>query len=241
MIDILGALFAAAIYVAQVGTLVGFAPARVPAKLGALAIASVWGATVVAVGAVGGFTLRLAGLVPLPVLAFALALAALFGAWIFLPGFRNALLAVPLPALVGLNIARLGGVFFLLLAARDRLSYSFASPAGVGDMIVATLAIPVAIAAVRGAVRGAARVGWIRAWNALGALDLAVAIATGALSAQGTPYRVFSEGPGTAAMTQLPWVLVPAIIVPVYILMHFTIAVKLRAPERVPRAVAVAG
>lgn len=235
MIDVLGALFAAAIYAAQVGTLVGFAPARVPAKLGALGAAMAWGVLVVAVGALGGFAPGTTGPVPMPVFAFVLALAALFGGWFLLPRFRRALLAVPLPALVGLNLARLGGVFFLLLAARDRLSSSFATPAGVGDIIVATLAIPVAVAAARGTMRA----GWIRAWNALGALDLVAAVTTGLLSARGTPLRVFTEGPGTLAMTQVPWVLVPAIIVPIYFLLHFTIAAKLRAPERVGGVVPV--
>jgi hypothetical protein len=52
------------------------------------------------------------------------------------------------------------------------------------------------------------------------------------------PFRVFSEGPGTLAMTALPWVMVPAILVPLYLLIHFTIAFKLSAVQ--PTAPAVA-
>lgn len=236
MIDILGAVFGTAVYSAQVGILAGLSPARGTTKLAAVAAAAAWGAIIVAVAALGGFAPAVTGPVPAPVLAFVLCLALLFGGWFYLPRFRNALLSVPLPALVALNVARLGGVFFLLLAARGRLSASFASPAGLGDIVVASLAIPLALAAARGAVPP----GWVRAWNALGTLDLIVAISLGLLSASGTPFRIFTDGPGTLAMTELPWVMVPAMIVPVFFLIHLTIAVKLRAPGRVPQAVAMA-
>jgi hypothetical protein len=82
--------------------------------------------------------------------------------------------------------------------------------------------------------------GWFGAWNALGTLDLVVAITLGALSAQGTPFRVFTEGAGTQAMATLPWVMVPAILVPLYLLIHLTIAAKLRAASHVPDALAMA-
>lgn len=236
MIDILGAVFGTAVYSAQVGILAGLSPARGTTKLAAVAAAAAWGAIIVAVAALGGFAPAVTGPVPAPVLAFVLCLALLFGGWFYLPRFRNALLSVPLPALVALNVARLGGVFFLLLAARGRLSTSFASPAGLGDILVGALAIPLALAAAR----GVARPGWVRAWNTLGALDLIVAISAGLLSAPGTPFRVFTDGPGTLAMTELPWILVPAVIVPLYLLIHLAIAVKVRAPESARQAVAVA-
>jgi hypothetical protein len=49
------------------------------------------------------------------------------------------------------------------------------------------------------------------------------------MSAPGTPLRVFTEGPGTAAMAQLPWMMIPTMLVPIYLLIHLTIAAKLRA------------
>jgi hypothetical protein len=49
-----------------------------------------------------------------------------------------------LPVLVGVNAARLGGVFFLLLYADGRLSAPFAPSAAFGDMITGALAIPLA-------------------------------------------------------------------------------------------------
>jgi hypothetical protein len=50
-------------------------------------------------------------------------------------------------------------------------------------------------------------------WNVFGALDLVVAIALGVMSAPGTPLQVFIDGPGTLAMGQLPWVMVPVVLV----------------------------
>src|SRR6058998_1389642 len=162
----------------------------------------------------------------------------MFGGWFLRPRFRSALLSVPLPALVGLNAGRLGGVFFLILAADGRLSAPFAPVAGAGDMLVAALAIPLAAMAAGGTDEHPA---WLGVWNALGALDLIVAVSLGLLSAPGTPFRVFTEGPGTVAMTAVPWIIVPALLVPLYLLIHLTIAVKLRSLQRTPQVVALAG
>jgi hypothetical protein len=238
MIDLIGAIVGTAVYAVLVGVLAGCSLERGPTKLAACAAAAVWGGIVVAIAALGGFAPGTAGPVPAPVVAFAGLLVLLCGGWYLLPRFRSALLSVPLPALVGLNAARLGGVFFLILAADGRLSAPFAPVAGAGDMLVAALAIPLTALAVGGA---AARPAWLGVWNALGALDLIIAVSLGLLSAPGTPFRVFTAGPGTVAMTAVPWIMVPTMLVPLYLLIHLTIAAKLRALQRTPQAVALAG
>jgi hypothetical protein len=49
-----------------------------------------------------------------------------------IPAARRALNAIPLPLLVGLNVIRLGGVLFVLLALAGRLSGRFPTfPVGV--------------------------------------------------------------------------------------------------------------
>jgi hypothetical protein len=238
MLDMLGAIVGTAVYVALVGVLVGYVPGRGPTKLAACAAAAVWGGSIVTIAALGGFAPGATGPVPAPVFAFAGFLVLLLSGWFLLPRFRGALLAVPLPALVGLNTARLGGICFLLLAADGRLSAPFAPVAGAGDMLVAALAIPLAVLAAGGV---AARPVGLGVWNALGALDLIVAVSLGVLSAPGTPFRVFTEGPGTVAMTTLPWIMVPALLVPLYLLIHLTVAVKLRSLPRTTPVVALAG
>jgi hypothetical protein len=77
-------------------------------------------------------------------------------------------------------------------------------------------------------------------WNAFGSLDLIIAISLGLLSTQGTPFRIFTQGPGTMAMTQLPWIMIPSILVPLYLLVHLTIATKLRSTQRLSTAAATA-
>ncbi len=237
MIDIVGAIAGTALFAVLVGVLIGLSPVSRSTKLAAGAAAAGWGGLIVALAALGRFAPGASGPIPAPGFAFAALLALLFGGWFVLPRFRSALLAVPLPALVGLNVGRLGGVFFLLLAAEGRLSAPFAPVAGGGDMLVAALAIPLAAMAAGGVTM---RPGWLRLWNALGAVDLIVAVSLGLLSAPGTPFRVFTEEPGALAMTTLPWILVPAVLVPLYLLIHLTIAVKLRSWQPTPYAVAMA-
>jgi hypothetical protein len=44
---------------------------------------------------------------------------------------------------------------------------------------------------------------------------------------------LFTEGPGTVVMATLPWVLIPSTLVPLWLLIHLTIARRLReAPRR---------
>jgi hypothetical protein len=69
-------------------------------------------------------------------------------------------------------------------------------------------------------------------WNAFAALDLVVALTLAFLSAPGTPYRVFTEGPGTVAMTTLPWIIVATFLVALYLLTHFTIAARMRLSRK---------
>ncbi len=236
MIDMIGAIADTAIYAALLGVLAGRSPIGVRAKAAILAAAVLWGAVIVTVAALGGFAPGTTG--PVPALALPLVglLVLLFGAWFAFRRVRTALLSLPLPALVGVNAARLIGVFFLILTAQGRLSTPFGPAAGSGDMLVGALAIPLAVMAAGGTT---GRVVWLGLWNALGAADLIVAVTLGVLSAPGTPLRLFTEGPGTLAMSGLPWIMIPTMLVPLYLFIHFTIAAKLRAsPRSVAKGVA---
>jgi len=225
MLDITAAIFATAVYATVVGVLIGLSPVGAMTRLAAFAVAAGWLAIIVAVGALGGLAPGVLGPVPANLLPFIGLLVLLFGGWFLIPQFSSALLAVPLPVLVAVNAARLGGIFFLLLYADGRLSAPFAPAAGVGDMITGALAIPLAAMLAFGLdIRRA----WLAIWNAFGALDLVVAIFLGVLSAPDAPFRVFTDGPGTLAMTTVPWVFVPAMLVPIFFLIHLAIATRLR-------------
>lgn len=225
--SLVGAIFASAAYAVIVSVLVSRCRASALQKWIMATAAAAWSVLIVTTAVLGGFAPGVAGPIPTAVLAFASLLALLFGSWFLSPQFRAAVLSVPLPALVALNAARLGGVLFLILAAEGRLSDPFASSAGWGDIITGALAIPLAAALVFGSIQKI----WVSAWNTFGILDLVVAVSLGLLSAPGTPFYIFNEGPGTAAMTELPWLIVPSVLVPMYLFIHFVIAMKLQSPK----------
>jgi hypothetical protein len=229
MLDIIGTVFATALYVTIVAVLVGLSAASAAAKRAAVAAAAVWLALIVALAS--AFNLAAVNLGPMPValIPFVALVAILFGGWFLVPQVRDALVSLPLSALVALNIGRVAGIFFVLLWADGRLSAPFAPSAGWGDVITGVLAIPLVLS-MRGQAERATTP--LALWNAFGTLDLIVAVSLGALSAPGTSLRVFTEGPGTLAMSQLPWIMIPAILVPIYLLIHLTIAAKLRALHR---------
>ena len=186
-------------------------------------------ALIVAGAATGRFTPGTPGIAIQPPAIFAVATVALAISWVFFQEFRRAMLSIPLQALVGLNVLRVLGVFFVLKYFTHELAAPFAPVAGLGDTITGLVAIPLAISIARGSFNKSS-VAW---WNAFGALDLFAALTLGALSQDGVPFRVFFGEPGLTAMTQLPSVIVPTILVPIYLLIHLTVAYRLgQAPAR---------
>jgi hypothetical protein len=146
------------------------------------------------------------------------------------PSVRAALLGMPMPFLVGLNVWRVAGGFFLLLAAAGRLAGPFPTSAGWGDVITGVLALPVAWLALRG--QGKSLV-W--AWNAFGMLDLVAALALGIISANGSPLQIIHAGKGSEAVQMLPWSLIPTVLVPIYLIVHGIIFAKLaQTSQRAP-------
>jgi hypothetical protein len=227
MLDVIGSLVLGAISIAVLVVLIGQAEIRPAARFVAFAIATVCVSLLVTIAAVGGFGPGVAGPFPTPVLPFLILVILGSAAWLAWPAFRRAVLSIPLVALVGINSVRVAGVFFLMLHAEGRLAAPFSTSAGWGDIVAGAIAIPLT---VRLAWKGAVPRWLLIGWNALGALDLFTAVALGALSAAGTPFRVFTEAPGTVAMGTLPWVLIPSFLVPLFLLTHLAVAVRLRAP-----------
>jgi hypothetical protein len=200
-------------------------------------------------GAVGlwiGFAAMIAGAGlltqarPLPGVFVVVPILAALVAVRFSPAARAALLSVPLPFLVALNIGRVFGAFFLLLAAAERLSGPFPYSAGWGDVITGAFALPALWLAVRASAAGDR---WLALWNAFGALDLIVAVSFGLTSAPGSPVQIIHAGIGPAAVLGLPWSLIPTVLVPAYLIVHGLIAVQLRERAAQPRnsAAAIAG
>jgi hypothetical protein len=143
---------------------------------------------------------------------------------------REALLALPITLLVGLNAMRIFGGFFLLLALQDRLSGPFPQSAGWGDVIVGLTAIPLTLAIARNP-RG--HRGALLAWNLFGTLDLIVAVTLGIISAPGSPLQLIGGTVGSTAVWMLPWSNIPTLLVPFYLITHAIIFAHLARANRV--------
>jgi hypothetical protein len=191
-------------------------------------IAGAWVGLATAAGEAGALTFSPQQPVPLVGLFLAVPLATAAALWLSSARFRAALMGIPMSLLIGLNILRVLGVLFLALAAVGRLSGPFPYSAGVGDILTALLAVPIALRLARGLP---ARVAL---WNLFGALDLLVAVTLGLTSAQGSPMQIFHGGVGSAAVQFLPFSLVPTVLVPFYLILHGVIAAQLAgARERI--------
>ncbi len=232
MLDIIAGIYVGALCATVVGVLVGLSPLSTAAKLALCSAAGAWLAIIVAVAAFGWLTPGTFRPIPATLLPFTLLLALLFGSWFLVQAFRSAVLSLPLPALVGVHAGRLGGILFLLFHADGRLSAPFAPAAAVGDM--ATGAVAIALAAMLALGLSVGRT-WLAVWNALGALDLAAAVSLGTLSMPGTPFRIFTEEPGTLLMTTVPGIVVPGMLVPIFLFAHFAIAARLRTTAEIGR------
>jgi hypothetical protein len=214
--------------------LVAFAqalPGTLARRLGLGAIAGAWVGLATALGAAGELAFTPGN--PVPLIGVLLALPLLTVAVLALSSqrVRSALLAVPMPLLIGLNSLRVLGVLFLLLAVTGRLSGPFPYFAGIGDIITGASALPLALSLAR-SQRPSAAV--IRNWNIFGALDLVVAVSLGITSANGSPLQLIHAGVGSEAIQYLPYCLVPTVLVPFYLITHAIVAAQLRAPRAVP-------
>lgn len=95
--------------------------------------------------------------------------------------FKAILRSIKLNSLIALHVFRVLGVFFILIYGYHLLPAKFAFAAGLGDIITAILAVPVAKMAANGHPQWVAAV---YAWNIFGILDiidlLVIAVITGA-------------------------------------------------------------
>jgi hypothetical protein len=233
MLDFVGMVIIAALMVLIVNALTAFMDASRVAKIVLAAVIGVWIGLAAAVAGAGWLPISR----PVPVVGIfvmvPLLAAALATAW---PAARKAILSIPMPVMVALNIVRVFAVLFLMLAAEGRLTGPFPYSAAWGDIITGVVAVPVLWLLKDG---GARHTTAIAAWNLFGAADLALAITFGITSAEGSPLQLF-PGPGSEAMQHVPWSFVPTVLVPIWLILHAIIAVQLRRAKLGQAASAVA-
>ena len=222
-LDFLGGMVLTAITVVIVNVVITALVAPRTAKLVLGSIIGLWIGLQVSLATAGAFVSSIAGTVPLIGIVLATPLLAAATAAAVSPAIRAAMLGLPLPLLVGLNVPRVLGVFFLLLAWDGRLGGPFPQSAGWGDIVTGIAAVPLAFMAARATPRTA-----LLAWNIFGAADLIVAVALGILSANGFAFQLIEAGAGSDAVTRLPWSLIPTVLVPFYLIMHGIVFAQLR-------------
>lgn len=196
------------------------------AKWFTAAALAVWLVLILLLGADSAFVTRI-GTPPLPILAgAALPVIAFLAAFRLSHPFRSFVLAADLRLLTGVQAWRFAGFAFLALYVHRILPGPFAWPAGLGDMAIGLTAPWVTLALFRRPAFAASTA--FRIWNLLGILDLIVAIGTGGLMA-----TLASGAVGeitTRPMAQLPLVLIPAYLVPLFVMLHATALLQARQP-----------
>ena len=133
----------------------------------------------------------------------------------FSPLFRQAVAAIPLSLLVGLQTMRLGGVFFLTLLDMRLLPAPFALPVGYGDVTIGLLAVWLLY--LLHTKKTSARP-LILLWCILGLLDLLIALTTGVTFLPAFAHRVVASGGSVRYLSYV--LLIPTYGVPLAVLFH---------------------
>jgi hypothetical protein len=157
---------------------------------------------------------------PIPVGIATTAPIALFLLWFAVSAeFRRYVGSLNPRTLTIVQAWRIGGFVFLVLHAHAILPGVFALPAGWGDIAVGATAPLVAMKLAHPDRRR----GFIL-WQALGMLDLGMAVTLGVLAP-----RLDPAGPSTGAMTVLPLSLIPTFAVPLLLILHIICIAQARS------------
>jgi len=139
---------------------------------------------------------------------------ALFACW-KLPAIKSWVAIVDLRLLIALHLTRFVGFYFLFLYGRGQLPGGFAVPGGIGDIAVAFSA---GIILVLSSLRRSRTI--LLLWNAFGLIDIVFVV----LSALRFGLRDWQS---MAPLRELPLSLLPTFLVPLIIVSHVLIFVRL--------------
>jgi len=122
---------------------------------------------------------------------------------------------INLTYIVGAHTWRYVGIGFVAGYYLGFLPPQFSFPEGIGDIISAIFALPLAFALSKNKRIHNLYV----AWNIFGLIDLISAVTVGVLYSQGS-FGILRTGLSTAVMTNFPINLIPTFFVPLFILLH---------------------
>jgi hypothetical protein len=192
-------------------------------------VLAIWLGLVSLLGSQGAFV-GSPGSPPLPIFfGLATPLVLFFGAYFGWSAFREFVLGADLRLVTAIQGWRWAGLGFLSLYAHNVLPGLFALPAGLGDMAIGVTAPWILLGLIRDRSFVTSRRYVI--WNVLGILDLTVAVSMGVICSGFL--RGLSLNVTTSAMGQLPLVLIPAYLVPLFIMLHFTALAQVRRVSRI--------
>ncbi len=184
---------------------------------------ALWGALITSLALIGAIAAE-PGQPPFAMLIAAATPPILFlSAWRLSSGVRAWVAAQDLAMITGIQTWRVIGGVFVFLWALGELPIVFAAPAGLGDVAVGLFAVGVTAAVARRTA------GWRKASWALiaaGMIDFVFAIGTGLLSVSGGLLH-FAGAPGSDMMLAYPMILIPAYLVPIFMIAHLIAWIKL--------------
>lgn len=206
------ALTCVVLYRGAIGADLGRRTAALLAGTAALVLGG-WLAASIVLARAGAYHAQLGQQPPWLVIGFAGSLVVLVAAT-RLPVVTRSLSTVGTPARFLLpHTFRVAGLAFLLAMALGQLPALFALPAGLGDIAVGISAPFVARKLAGG--DGRRRAVW---FNALGIVDLVVAMSLGAL----TGFDLIHVTPAADAIGEFPLALIPTATVPLLLTLHIT-------------------
>jgi hypothetical protein len=167
-----------------------------------------------------GHWLILARLPPLALPAVILAIAGLPLVLAFrIPALRAWIESVDLRTLVLLHVTRLVGLYFLWLHQQGDLPRAFVAVAGAGDLIIAVMALPVALAPLPDATRLRA----IRIWSIVSFITLLLIVFTVARLNYASPLSLL-------VLTRLPLCLYLVFLLPLLLASQAVVLIRCSTP-----------
>lgn len=178
-----------------------------------VSVLAVWFLLALAGSLLGVFDSQPRPPIPLGLAAF-VPIAGFLAGYLASARFREFVASLDLRLLAAVQTWRVVGLVFVILYYQGALPGVFALPAGWGDFAIGITA-PLIAWYWRPPVFSRTFV----VWNALGILDLAVAVSLGVLSSA-TPVGLLAGDVSTRLMGQFPLSLIPTFFVPLFVIIH---------------------
>ena len=145
-------------------------------------------------------------------IVWALTILVLIACWKIL-SLQAWVMNVDLRWLVRLHLVRFVGIYFLILSSRGQLPFAFAAPAGVGDILVAILAVILLV------VADARNWSILILWNTIGLTDILFVVLLALRLG-------LADWQSMHALREFPLSLLPTFIVPLIIASHVLIYLR---------------